>query len=36
MKGDVKFVKGEVLQPLPNLDPHPVSFHITVLVFAKN
>jgi hypothetical protein len=31
MRGD-----GEVLLPLRNLVPHPVSFHITVLVFSKN
>jgi hypothetical protein len=33
-RGDVnKVEQGEVLLLLPNLVPHPVSFHITVIVF---
>jgi hypothetical protein len=37
MRGDVnKVEQGEVLLLLPNPVPHPVSFHITVLVFSKN
>jgi hypothetical protein len=37
LKGDVnKIVQEEVLLLLPNLVPHPVSFHITVLVLSKN
>jgi hypothetical protein len=36
MTGDVnKAEEREVLLLLPNLVPHPVSFHITVLVFSK-